>query len=275
MRIDFDLCPSDCDAADQPQKTLASLVPGKWKITTGRVVHGELKGGGAVMAEAAGPKIELSKDEIKLNTGKSSQFTFEQQAGTDELVPVVSLKARFVDSTLGGSTHGLTMRINGKPLMPDRCINRPEEMTFADGQKFSLFAANSWVVIYSPDYKAIHADTESNYYIPPGKFDAYTFDFDVKGLVKPGRNAVTVQNKADPRADAVLAFENVTVQWVPADQATRHEETGKSRPPVTVRPPRDLVPPADAILDQGGAIRFEAAGQTWTINSQFSQTNGQ
>ncbi len=275
LKIDFDLCPSDCDTQEMQQQTLASLKPGKWEVSTARLLSGELKGGpkGATSA-AAGAKVELSQKEVELQHGQTRNFTFTPPANTEGLVPVVSLKARLASKRLGGASYGLVVQVNGKPLEPERCINRPASVVFASGTTLSLFKANSWTLIYSPDYKAIHTDTKSSYYIAPGEFDAYDFRFNVQGLLKQGQNTVTVRDSSHPSQKIPIAFEDLAIQWVPANQAKKPEEVIKAKPPVTVRPPKDLAPPAQARLSDGGAIHFQAAGKTWTVESQFSSPDG-
>jgi hypothetical protein len=277
MKVDFDLCPSDCDTQEMQQQTLASLIPGAWDISTGRLIHGELQGGpqGAAHTPSTGPKIELSKQEIKLKAGGSRQFTFEQPANTNDLKPVLSLNARLDFKELGGASYALTALVNGQRLTPERCINRPLRATFASGQSIGLFQSNIWTLFYSPDYKAINTDTQSGYYIPPNQLQGYTFKFNVDGLLKDGTNTITIRDDADATQTQAMAFEDLVVQWVPAAQAKKHEVVEKPRPPVSVRPPKELSPPADAALDNGGAIRFKSAARAWTIESQFSEPNGQ
>lgn len=275
MKIDFDLCPSDCDTQQMQQQSMASLVPGKWVLSTARLVHGELAGGPATTAHTSGPRIDLSRQEVQLQLNQQRQFTFEVPQNTHDLAPVVSLEARFASPKLAGTSYGLVVDVNGQPLEPDRCINRPHMVTFASGYAQTLFQGNTWVLIYSPDYKAIQADTESGYYIPPGQFNAYEYRFNVKGLLKSGRNVITVHNQANAHQKMPLAFENLYIQWVPPEQAARQEtQVQANRPPVTVRPPSALAPAAHAALTDGGALQFQAAGKLWTIHSQFSQPGG-
>lgn len=273
LKINFDLCPSDCDTTDMQQQTLASLVPGTWSVSTARLLSAVLEGGSAQATAAAGPKIELSRPEIKLKVKQSRDFAFNAPAAQDGLVPVLSLKARGDYPKLAGATYGFVVEVNGKKLGPDRCINRPPSVMFADGQSLNLYTSNAWTLIYGPNYTSVHTDIYSSYYIQPGVFDAYLFRFNLDGLLKPGQNVVTVRNDAsDPKA--VMAIEDVLVQPLPADEAKKRMLQPQVLPAVTVRPPKELTPPAQAVLSDGGALHFQAAGKTWTIDSQFSEPNG-
>jgi hypothetical protein len=273
MKINFDLCPSDCDTQDMQQQTLASLVPGPWDISTARLLSGVLEGGSAQAAAKPGPKIELSQKEIKLKVGQSRDFAFTAPVEKEGLTLVLSLKARGDYPKLAGATYGFVVEVNGKKLGPDQCINRPPSVMFADGQSLNLYTTNAWTLIYGPNYTSVHTDTDSSYYIQPGVFNAYLFRFNLDGLLKTGRNVVTLRNNA-AGPDAVMAVEDIQVQGLPADKAKKQMLQPQVLPAVTVSPPKDLAPPAQAALSNGGALHFEAAGKAWTVDSQFSEPKG-
>lgn len=273
--IGFDVCPSDTDGEEAVQETLASLLPGKWTTTTTeRMVEGRLAGtpAGAAPAKA----VDVWREEVRLSPQSAQETAFAVPEGVEGLTPVLSLRARLVFDELAGCSHGMVVEVNGEPLGSERALDRPSSVTFASGHAVSLYMGSSWTAFYSPDYRVIHSDEASTYYIPPGAFDAYRFSFDLQGLLKPGENTLAIRYRPHDTVTAPLAFERVAVRWVAPDELDRLriQEAVSARGPVVVRPPAPLAP-AEASLAEGGGISAQGSKALWRIDSEFSEPGGE
>jgi hypothetical protein len=275
LRLGFDLCASDSDNAGTGLQTLASLKPGKWEISTARLLEGVLSGTVSPQAAVTAKPVVLSRPEVKLHPNQERTFKFPAPADAHGLIPVLSLRAHIAYPKLAGASYGLDVVLNGKALGPDRAVNRPASVTFASGGAQPLYYADSWTLFYSPGYQTIQQDTTSDYYIASNSFEASLYSFDVHDLIKPADNTLTIRFGAPPGMKDALAFKDVRIHWVSPDElAARQQQTQAKYQPVVVTAPTLLHAPIDVKLANGGAVQFAAIGKQWVIDSQFSEPDG-
>lgn len=141
-------------------------------------------------------KINLFKrfprETLKRSTEESYEVELPRMAAGKEVV--LHLRARVDNPTVAGCAPALRLQINGQTVTIDHLLDRPNRFRFADGRDNpTAQGKDAFYVYYAPDCAGV-ADQDPYYPVDLPQNDPFSFRFDVGGLVKQGRNTVTIKN---------------------------------------------------------------------------------
>ena len=102
-----------------------------------------------------------------------------------------------------GYCAGLKILLNNTELQMDRLMNRKKTFTLARGSIGNTYYSGGFATYYSPDFACI---SEDNSFCPVDipRCDPYSFKFDVSGLVKKGKNIITVRHNVSKVKDPLI-----------------------------------------------------------------------
>lgn len=207
--------------------------------------------------------------EARLEPSKSQSFTISLTPEQVQHKLALSLLARLDCPTLAGSTFVMPLVLNGKPLGPDRLLNKPLETEMQSGLQLDWFGQASWRVAYSPDYEAANR-TDNPACLIGGH--AYDFVLDVSDLLQVGDNKLTVGHN-EPGINNALVLKDVELVDAPERVQSTEQVEDPNAPLKLIRPTdRSRVQYKLATTDTG-ALRLSCGKSTVDINSAFSYPN--
>ena len=165
--------------------------------------------------EPAFPKIADGETRIferfpreTLQAGALETYSVTLPAAPTGKTVSLQLMARGQSDNIAGCSAILQIQVNGKDVTIDSLMERKTRYTFADGRDNPTAQGNKvFYLYYSPDFFPI--DSQNPYYptdLP--RNDPYTFKFNVTGLVKEGKNVITLQHAGTPGKVSAMVVED-------------------------------------------------------------------
>ena len=273
----FEVAINDADADPARQEKLITLGEEPWAYSRLRLlpmVFGD--GNGKGTAPARGSVIQKA---AAVEVGKALTLEFDAPALPEDKAPFVFFKARIQwPSAAGWRSDALTASVNGKPLDAARFSNRSPRFTMVDGRTgVQVSREGSIMVWYSPTFDAVNKDS---HYAPIDGAPACEYEFNLAGLVQPGRNTFELRNVLavggeEKASDFTIHIENVEYRAkvkLPPPPPPKPAPTGE----IPVIEPKKLFARTYSDLTQSkGRIAFSVKGRSLAVTSRFSTPDGQ
>ena len=239
---------------------------------------------------AASPAADEGKLDLVQTTMLAKEWQVEAE-GTGELKfdlgdfsgkqVRLRLDGRIQWGGLGGSTGGMTITVNGQPLVGRRLMNKPLAFTMREGTvlQWSERNSNGYRLMYSSDFSdRLKTDTAYLYGLPEENQDPFHFLWDITPFVLPGANTIAISS---PSGMALtLKFRDVAIEL--GDPIAYKDPSGEAEQatpaptgPLPVVVPRRAAEVSLAVeVSSFGQIRFQAEGQNFEIHSRASLPEG-
>jgi hypothetical protein len=115
--------------------------------------------------------------------------------GTSEVY--LTMTARANAKELGGGRSFMRVNVNGKPIPPEKLVNKNLNFTNGDGFKTSYYSRNmsAWYLFFSPDFVGYDNPSLSDHVL---EGNAYVYKFDVSDMIDKGApNEIVIENIGD------------------------------------------------------------------------------
>jgi hypothetical protein len=260
----FELAISDSDSDDPRQECLMTLSTETWGHVRSRLTPAVLAGADGV-PPASISRVEIAS-EFRIPRDGKETVEFECAPTPSGKISVLSLKARLQFDTVAGYTAALRLSLNDTLIGAERLMNKPPRVKSRGGHIYSMAAAETFNVFYSPDFTSPDFDP---YY---GLLDGVRpceFEFNIAGLLKDGSNVLVIEHAA-PSIERDL----VVADLMSGFREPPPPPQGKAGPPsgpLTLYEPRvDMKIGYELREEPDTRIEVSLGGETFVVESQFS-----
>jgi hypothetical protein len=269
----FEVALSDADAAPAHQEKLMTYGVKPWVYSRERMllcVLGDGNGHGAAPARAV--PITAS---LQAPAQGHCDATFQVPMIPADKTPYLFFKARLQAADVKGvQDRALQVELNGRVIPGDRISNRHAQSRFTVGKlqtfvwpdgALGLFRAPAFdAPVRSADYMVLDYAPDCEY------------EFDVRGLIKPGENALRFDDLAADTPEQPGAA-------IIADVALRLKATVNPPPPPApaptgelrvIRPQTEFPRTWSKLENADAAVSFTVSGERFSVQSRFSAPDG-
>ncbi|MHB8996957.1 MAG: hypothetical protein ACYC63_17065 [Armatimonadota bacterium] len=195
------------------------------------------------------------------------QFAMEHQVR-------LGLDARIDWPQLSGSNPWITVSVNGNLIGADDLLNKPLSFTIRNGIDLTWGDAGRWRVLYSPDFEAALADTQSPYGTDLADHP-YRFVWDITRHVKPGLNELKIGHLKVLANPDKLVLRNITLEVGrfierPVADPVTPAPTGAVPTIIATVPKTPLITARAA----GGTINLRVGDQSLQVRTRLSLSGG-
>lgn len=269
----FEIAVSDSDGKPAVQEMIMTAGTEKWQLSRTRLLP-MLFGDGNGQAEQPDKTIVIEKQPRFFEPKQAHTVEFELDKLSDEMQAFLFFRGRSqYEKSAGYCNWAMTVSVNGTQLEGDRLSNRPETMVMPNGNEINVIdATGALTFTHEPEFGV--TDKDKHYGINGQKVSE--FEFNLEGLVKPGKNTVVLRNTC-------RAWKGKYPQIVAGDVELRirprRAGASFSRPapigPLPIIEPQQSFPKTYSNLDWNPArVRFVVNGEPVEVKSRFSAPDG-
>ena len=270
--VNFTVALSDGDGTPPSQDTFMTPTTTPWVY--GRkmlvpMVLGDGNGRGAPPARS----VALTQQEVVIPAQRSHTLTVELPPLPEDKSPYLFFRGRVHrDQVAGWVARAMKVDVNGAVVGGARITNRPQVSTMMRGDVDTYITdAGPFVLWYTPSFDAVQ---EHPHYKLIDGVKACEFEFDLNGLVRPGRNTVTFHNLAQdlPDASRTATIDDVELRIKSAAPAVALEPAPTGE--VLVCEPTPPGKGWDNVSPAGTDLDVQARDDSFRITSRFSTPDG-
>lgn len=220
-------------------------------------------------------KTILTKDPVRMDEENSKyriEFDYQPESG---LAPIIGFTAfGCTAKTYAGHSNLLKVSVNGQLLKGDRLFNKSNKVVLKNGKPF-LFV-NALGEINLPYIKSAknHPGAKANWYVFRDPQDWLNFEFDLNGLLKPGKNIIVFDNEFQKRTPKCRPVEVSGVTYFQSSLKTKNKRPAPSGaiPVITPAPVGKVSFELKKLSESAFEIMLN--GDIYRINSRWTIPEG-
>ena len=270
--VNFEVAISDADALPARQEAFMTWQTKPWVYSRQRLmpmVFGDGNGKGSLP-----PRSFTLLKEATIPTQKSHVLEFDAPEIPKDKAPFLFLKGR-VDyrQVAGYFPTALKIKLNGNVIEGDRISNRPRRGVMMRGDDDEYIHEDGGLALwYSPNFTATE---EHPQYKLVDNIKACEFEFNLAGLLKPGKNVLEFQctTQATPESPRTVVIGDVALR-VKAAVAQASLKAAPTGPIATYEPLAQFSKRHSELHSGQSEMAFTVGGRRVRVSSRFSTPDG-